>query len=114
MVKKKRIYEVNELMTASAFSKYIAKQSGRYKGVLTLAEAPDEGSITFISSRDRKCVFISDDHTFGFSVLPRDFCAMSTHVHMDGLHSAKEILNKIYPSMHHIQSVQELVNILNS
>ena len=67
------MYTKEQLLSASAMSKMT-----KTKGVLNLAEANerirDARSLTTITSSSDNVVFITDDHCFGYGVLP------NTHV----------------------------------
>lgn len=117
------MYTKEQLLTASAFS----KSPFKCKGVLSLAEANQRinniGRLTTMTSSEDNVVFITDDHCFGYSVLPKHYVPVSACMPLQivvreelpsGLvTSAEEYLTIFNKENRYIDNIEELVDFLN-
>ena len=116
------MYTKEQLLSASAMSKMTET-----KGVLNLAEANerirDARSLTTITSSSDNVVFITDDHCFGYGVLPNHYVPGTSCIPLQVvareelptgvITSAEEYLLIFNKENRYIASIEELVKFLN-
>jgi hypothetical protein len=123
------MYTVESLLSASAMGRHMLKHGQKRPcGVLSSAEALERsyrtGTIVIISSSKRNVFFLSDDHIFGYPLLPDDFVSSTMKFPMrvvarpevpDGwVNSVEKLIDVFESGRTQINSIEELVEYLNS
>lgn len=122
------MYTIKEIMEASPRARLMAKQGQVTNGVLTAKEAEERakgaGTVITQSSSKRKVFFFTDDHIFGYPVIPNDFVSCTSQFPMQvepraelptGLiTSIDEYITIFEHGRTQLTSIEELVNLLNS
>lgn len=124
----KQLFTAQQLLESSHNGKSAARSGRLYKGVLTSEEASERaknglGVIT-VSSHERKVFFFSDDHCFGYPLLPSDFVSSSCQMPMtvvprpqltSGIvNTVDEFITIFESDRTQLLSIEALVEFLNS
>lgn len=122
------MFTAQELLQSPHNGKSAARSGRLYKGVLTSEEASERaknglGVIT-VSSHERKVFFFSDDHCFGYPLLPSDFVPCSTRLPLNVtarhefptgvIDNIRDFIALFESDRTQLSSIHALVDLLNS